>query len=699
MIAKLKNILGVIFKTALKHKFISIVILLVLAGSGYFGYRSIAKSAPTVRYVTAAATKGMLITSLSGTGQVSASNQTDIKAESSGKVLSVNVSSGDAVSTGTLIAKIDDSDAKKAVRDASNAVQTARANYNDLVAPPAEVDVLRAQNDLATAKRNLDELLHPTADTLQTAEDALQSAQDSLTKLKTSQSSTYKSALDSEQKAEDNLAQAYEDAFNTISNTFLDLPDIMNGIHDIVYSSDISASEPTVVEQPNTDALTSSIENYDQNDSTNLIKMKRFVADAENSYTIAKSSYDDNLDGYKSTSRSSDPQVIEDLLDKTVNTVRAVAETVKNEANMLDFWADYRTQRNLAIWSKVATYQTNVRSYTSNTNSLLSSLISSQNSITNDKQSISDAQDNIKELEQNQPLDLAASERSVRDKQDALDLVKNPEQYDIDAAQLNVKEKQASLDDLMNGADQTSINTARLSLQQKQDALTDAQDALAACSVYPPYDGTMASVDVAVGDDVVSGSVIGSVITPQKIAEISLNEIDVASVKNGQRATLVFDAVPDLPVTGKVAEVDTVGAVSQGVVSYNVKVAFDVQDERIKPGMSVSVTIITDSKQDVLLVPLGAVKTANGGSSVQVLVNGQPQTRVVTTGSSNDTMIEITSGLNEGDEVITQTIDSSTAAPATTNSSGQNAQRGQTGGSSFFLGGGGAGGTFRAIRD
>ncbi|MFH1866626.1 MAG: HlyD family efflux transporter periplasmic adaptor subunit, partial [Patescibacteria group bacterium] len=177
-----------------------------------------------------------------------------------------------------------------------------------------------------------------------------------------------------------------------------------------------------------------------------------------------------------------------------------------------------------------------------------------------------------------------------------------------------------------------------------------------------PFDGVIAEINdnVKKGDSVSSGTVLASIITEQKIAEITLNEIDVARVKVEQKATLQFDAAEDLSITGKVVEVDTLGTVNQGVVSYGVKIAFDVDDERIKPGMTVSTSIILDSKQNILLVPLSAVKVMGDNSYVEVLVNGQPQRKTVVTGLSDDIMIEIQSGLEEGEEVISQTISNST---------------------------------------
>ena len=118
-------------------------------------------------------------------------------------------------------------------------------------------------------------------------------------------------------------------------------------------------------------------------------------------------------------------------------------------------------------------------------------------------------------------------------------------------------------------------------------------------------------------------------------------------------------------------DMDNLGTVSQGVVSYNVKIAFDVQDERIKPGMSVSATIILDSKNDVLMVSNSAVKNQNGSSYVEVLVNGVPEKKNVTVGKSNDLTTEIVEGLTEGEEVVTQKI-SSTASKTTTSQSTSN---------------------------
>ncbi|MCX6719724.1 MAG: efflux RND transporter periplasmic adaptor subunit [Candidatus Staskawiczbacteria bacterium] len=210
-----------------------------------------------------------------------------------------------------------------------------------------------------------------------------------------------------------------------------------------------------------------------------------------------------------------------------------------------------------------------------------------------------------------------------------------------------------------------------LNITQYQNALIDAQQTLANYSMYAKVDGTIATNDskIRVGDTISSGTVLGSIVTKQEVIEVSFNEVDAVKIKTGQKAIIAFDALPDITATGKVVDIDSVGTTSQGVVSYGAKIGLDVTDIQVKPGMSASVEIITDAKQDVLTVPNSAIKTQGGQKYVQVLVDNIPQQKPVTTGLSNDTSTEIISGLNEGDNVVTQTVTSTSAAKTTSTSS------------------------------
>jgi multidrug efflux pump subunit AcrA (membrane-fusion protein) len=89
-----------------------------------------------------------------------------------------------------------------------------------------------------------------------------------------------------------------------------------------------------------------------------------------------------------------------------------------------------------------------------------------------------------------------------------------------------------------------------------------------------------------------------------------------------------------------------------GVVNYPVIVAITNPDISLKPGMTANLAVQVDRRADVLLVPLRAVRTQGNQKIVTVENQGKSQQVPVSTGLSNDTQVEITKGLQEGDLVV-----------------------------------------------
>ena len=217
--------------------------------------------------------------------------------------------------------------------------------------------------------------------------------------------------------------------------------------------------------------------------------------------------------------------------------------------------------------------------------------------------------------------------------------------------------------------------------------------------VTAPIDGTVSAINVKNGDDLgrLNSSstssapiIIGDLSTLE--AQVSVNEVDVPNVAIGQKVMMTFTAIDGLTVSGKVIKMDALGTLTQGVVTYNVTVSFDTLDPRVKPNMSVSAKIITQVKQDVITVPNSALKTQGNTTYVEVL-NGTtqlPERRTIEIGAANNTDTEIVSGINDGDNVITQTIDPNAKTTASTTTSGISALSGG-GGRGGFSGGGGGG--------
>jgi RND family efflux transporter MFP subunit len=149
------------------------------------------------------------------------------------------------------------------------------------------------------------------------------------------------------------------------------------------------------------------------------------------------------------------------------------------------------------------------------------------------------------------------------------------------------------------------------------------------------------------------------------IASFNISEVDVSKVTQGQKATIILDSISDKTFTGKVVSIDKMGVTSNGVTNYPVIIQFDTESPDILPNMAATANIILESKSDVLIVPSSAVTTANGQSMVKVMRNGSQETVSVETGLSSSTQVEITSGLSEGDTVVTGTISTSPSSQQT----------------------------------
>lgn len=524
-----------------KHKVWSVIIAIAFIWGGYSAYKTIKGTPTTTKYVTVAAAKTTVISSITGSGQVSSLNQVDIKSKVSGTIISLPMIAGTSISSGALLAQLDMTDAQKAVSDAELNLQDTQINF----------EKNNGQIGATTSK--------------------------------------------AAQNAQDNLKKDYDDAFTTVSNAFLDMPSIVSGLQSMLYGHDFTAI------QTNLDFYKATMENYD------ALATDAGASQTDSAYASAKVSYDKTYADYKIITRTSDSAVLEDLVSETYSTVQQLSDALKDANNFIQLYKDLLIAKNLRTSPIADTELSTLNTYTGKINTQLSNLLNIKNTIKNDKDAIINAS------------------------------------YDLQSAEN--------------------------SLTKSQNALQNAKDALADYTIHAPFSGIIAKVNIKNRDDISSGTVLGTIITTQKIAQISLNEVDVAKIKIGQKVTLTFDALPDITISGQVAEIDSLGAVTQGVVTYGVQIGFDTQDVRIKPGMSVGASIITDAKLNVIAVPNSAIKTQGSIQYVQIIVNGAPQNKNIETGISNDTETEITNGINEGDMVITQTI-TSTAATTQTPSAG-----------------------------
>jgi HlyD family secretion protein len=502
---------------------------------------------------------------------------------------------------------------------------------------------------------------------------SLQSAQLSLAKLEEVATTTVLqdqsgiiSAQNSLINASTSLSKDYQTGFDTIASTFIDLQNIMTNLENFVGGMQVDKVHD------NPDAYVDIMPGYLQPTT------EPYATSLEADYQGAVTAYEQNLTDYHGASPSSTPATIDALLSETQNTIQTISVAVKAGNDLLNYVVNnYPTSQGLGNLPTITTtYQTDFGNYTNTINSDLNNITGAITTITNDQQAI-----------QNDQLQLTQASDSYTE--------------------------------LIGGPDPLDIESQNISIENAQMSLQTAQQNLAYDSIRAPISGVVASVPAIIGETVPSPAV--TIVSDGQLAQITLNEIDAAKIQLGNPVSLTFDALPNLALAGTVSEIDPVGTVSSGVVDFTVDINFTQPADTsstnlVKPGMSVTAAIDTQVDPNVIAVPNAAVHTSGTTSYVLepatplsstdlaasasggILLPGGTKMVPVTVGISNDTETEIDSGVNVGDQIITETIttNASTASTASTATGGTSALRALTGGGGgTFVGGGAGGGGFR----
>ena len=184
--------------------------------------------------------------------------------------------------------------------------------------------------------------------------------------------------------------------------------------------------------------------------------------------------------------------------------------------------------------------------------------------------------------------------------------------------------------------------------------------------IYSPVDGIVLTREVDEGQTVAAGFntptlfTIANDLTAMRVI-VNVDEADIGQVAEGQRATFEVDAFPGENFEGSVTQVRLNAKTTSNVVTYEVVIDAPNPDLKLKPGLTANVTIYTLNYENVLAVPVRALRFSVEGykgevpsPSVWMLdESGKPQPKAVRTGVSDGVYTEILEGLREGDKVIT----------------------------------------------
>ncbi len=468
---------------------------------------------------------------------------------------------------------------------------------------------------------------------------ALQSAQLSLESMQEITTSTLVNDQNAVAQDEMNVAAAsttladdYGNGYDTIASAFVSLQTVMADAGNFANGYDLSRN------QADPAAYVGIMPSYLQ------AATQPYANAVAPAYSAALAAYQSNLNDLRNASRNGPRGTLDALFEETYHTTQLVTASIQSIDNLLNFVTNNYPQGSLhaPLPSITATFQTTYGNDLKTANSEVASV-------------------------QGVATGIAADANTLADDQLALTAAST------------------TLAQLVAGPTQVAVQTQQVNIETAQNNLQTAEENLADDSIRAPVAGIVSAVPATVGASVPNPAV--SMVSGQQVAEVTLNEVDAASVNIGDKAMLTFDAINGLNVRGKVIEIDPVGTVSQGVVNYNIQVSMTESSTtaEVKPGMSVTANIVTGERKNVVAVPASAVITLGSRSFVLepaapvpadelaaagasgIMLPAAPKRVPVTVGLVNDSVAEIVSGVAPGDQVIVQTVQggaSAAAAPA-----------------------------------
>ncbi len=229
----------------------------------------------------------------------------------------------------------------------------------------------------------------------------------------------------------------------------------------------------------------------------------------------------------------------------------------------------------------------------------------------------------------------------------------------VSAARMQLAQAQSSLSRLLG--DDRSRALAAAQVQQTELALEQARLRLKNATITAPSDGTLAEINLSVGQQVGVGGLKPAFVLADLSSfhiDVGVDENSIGALVNEQPVLITIDALPDQTLTGRVDRIAPTATNIGGIVSYKVVIALDPAQATVRGGLSANVEIVTQTREGVLLVPNWTIRLdrATGKAYVNVRRGDGADTKIeeveITTGLRNANESEVVSGVKEGDELV-----------------------------------------------
>jgi RND family efflux transporter MFP subunit len=201
---------------------------------------------------------------------------------------------------------------------------------------------------------------------------------------------------------------------------------------------------------------------------------------------------------------------------------------------------------------------------------------------------------------------------------------------------------------------------AQNSLEKAQRRLQLVEDRLRKTKVVAPMNGTVLDVPVIEGQVVIGAASVNSGTSLMTIADLSrlivvthINQVDVSRMGSNQQVKLHSESIREADMSAKISFVAPNASVKNSVKGFQMKAIIDKPDPRLRPGMTVTLSIPIASAEDAVSVPISAIFKGDGNKKVVYVRNGETtEKREVKIGVTNTDFAQVINGIEPGEEIL-----------------------------------------------
>lgn len=596
---------------------------MILAVGAYAAYSFTKKPEP--KYTTVEVARGEVLQTVSATGTVEAETKLDLRFMNSGKIEEINIKVGDDIKEGEVLAKLDTNQLESQLTKTKAGLNAAIANLNKLLEGATYEDIRVSETAVENAQIAVHSAQINLIDTEASAEKDIANAVASVANTQVALNSANQSLTNTEISTENNLNQDYDSAWNTINSSLL-----------TAYNS--------------LDTNQTVLDDDDAQDTLSILNVQ-YLNNSSQSKTVANNSYNNIKNYVDGAGADLTRENIDQALVELKSALEDAKDTLNDTSNILGatITSSKLSQAELdALKLSVSTTRTNV-------NTAIASLTTARQNILTQKVTNQTNLDSAQAAVNSAVSSLSLAEQSLSAIQAAADTRINVAENAIRSAEGSLKQAQDQLALKKAGPRSADVSLYRAQVQEAQASIELIQDQIGDSILVAPQDGLVIEINGEVGEIASSSIIFLSIIATDNFEiKSNISEVDIAKVKIADEVEITFDAFgTDKIFKGKITEIDPAQTEISGVIYYKITATFIGNSEVVKPGMTANLDIMTARRDNALMIPFQALKEKNNQKYVQVLKNDIAADVFVEVGLRGDVNLEITSGLTEGQKVVT----------------------------------------------